>query len=307
MIADPVTADKYYGSVVERYDAERCHNLRWAREQLAVNDFVSEGPVLDVPLGTGRYGEIYRAKGLRVTGIDISPDMIAMARRRYPTIEAREGSILALPFPDDAFATAVCTRLLDWLAPDEMARAIAELRRAARALVVTIRTGVPRIAVNYTHDLSRFYAEIDGLFIAERRVTEVTGDDVEEIFLLRVPIWDDVVRQFPSCDRLFVDPDDEIQRLADQWAGRMWRHSVKVSRETATIRAEYWEAARLGALIDKMSAIDDRYTTDQPPRFMPGPATILRIGEYEAVLDGRRRINQWRAGSGRHPVLVIEA
>src|SRR5687768_13349312 len=108
-------ADKYYGAAAETYDATRCHSLRWAHEQLAVNDFVTEGRVLDVPLGTGRYVGLYRAKGLDVIGVDVSEDMLAVARRNYPGIDARRGNVLGLPFSGGMFAIAVCTRLLDWL------------------------------------------------------------------------------------------------------------------------------------------------------------------------------------------------
>ncbi len=297
--------DKYHGTVAERYDVERCHSLRWAREQLAVADFVRDGPVLDVPLGTGRYGEIYRERGLKAVGVDVSADMLALARKRYPEIVGIQGSVLALPFDDKAFATACCTRLLDWLDPVDMAQAVAELRRVASVIVASIRHGVEEIRVNQTHDLANWYRAIDGLFIEARRVTEITQDGTEEIFRLRAPTWDDVLAQFQHHGHT---PYFEMQRIACEWFGH-----VQPSPETHRVTSTYWPAADLVKVIDWMASKhdataepDDRYRTDLYPRFEHGPVTLMTKGKKTVVLDGRRRINRWRGSPGLFPVLLIE-
>lgn len=299
--------DKYHGTVAERYDVERCHSLRWAREQLAVADFVREGPVLDVPLGTGRYGEIYRERGFAVTGVDVSADMLALASARYPEMALFQGSIFALPYYDGWFASAVCTRLLDWLSPVDMPQAVAEIRRVASVIVASIRHGHEEIRVNQTHDLANWYRAIDGLFIEDRRVTEVTQDGTEEIFRLRAPTWDDVLAQFQHHGHT---PYFEMQRIACEWFGH-----VQPSPETHRVTSTYWPAADLVKVIDWMAdqrdataEPEDHYRTDLPPRFEDGPVTLLRGGPHRTlvVLDGRRRINRWRGLPGLFPVLLIE-
>lgn len=42
-------------------------------------------------------------RGCWVTGVDLSPGMVAVARRDHPDLVARVASIAALPFPDDHF------------------------------------------------------------------------------------------------------------------------------------------------------------------------------------------------------------
>lgn len=306
-------ADKYYGVTARDYDASRCHSLRWSREQLAVDEMVTAGPVLDVPIGTGRYIGIYRAKGLAFAGVDLSADMMAEAARRYGTIDTRRGDVRALPFEAGSFATAVCTRLLDWLAPADMAAAVGELRRVAQTLVVTIRTGTPGCRINWTHDLSAFYRAIGGLHIEARRWTETTQDGVEEMFKLRPPTWADVIEQFKyeSCD-----PLGDVRRIASEWDGRLWPHMLDIRPETVTVRAEYWSTADLAAVIDEMAGLVDhldrphgRYITDELPRYPGGPVTVMQANGKCAVLDGRRRINRWRreaTDDELHPVLFLE-
>jgi ubiquinone/menaquinone biosynthesis C-methylase UbiE len=71
------------------------------------------GDVLEVGVGTGLNLEHYPA-GVHVTGIDVSPRMLARARERADaspaTVELEVADVEALPFDDDRFevATATC-------------------------------------------------------------------------------------------------------------------------------------------------------------------------------------------------------
>jgi hypothetical protein len=302
--------DRYYGSGATNYDRDRCHTLRWAKEQVAVSEMVFSGPVLDVPVGTGRYVSIYRDKGLQHVGVDVSPDMLAEAKRKYPDLEAIEGSVFDLPFKDKQFDTVVCTRLLDWLTPEEMFTAISEMRRVARVLVVSIRYGKEEWVTNQTHDLAKFYDAIDGLYIWDQRRTERSNQGIEEIFRLQPPTWEDVLEQFKYHGHT---PAYEIERLARAWFGECGLYREDWSQPLhASISAEYRHAAELAELVDKMGEEHDwdlpdeyRYVTSDPPRFAGGPATLLQKGDRTVVLDGRRRIGQWRKTEGTYPCLVL--
>lgn len=62
--------------------------------------------ILDVPCGEGRVAIELAARGYQVTGIDISPGLIAEARRRAPHLDWREGDMRVLPRA--AFDAAYC-------------------------------------------------------------------------------------------------------------------------------------------------------------------------------------------------------
>jgi 2-polyprenyl-3-methyl-5-hydroxy-6-metoxy-1,4-benzoquinol methylase len=55
------------------------------------------GLVADVGCGEGRVGGYLAALRLEVTGIDLSPAMIEIARARYPGIRVETASMHALP------------------------------------------------------------------------------------------------------------------------------------------------------------------------------------------------------------------
>lgn len=88
--------------------------------------------VLDVGCGTGilatRLSAVY--PGTAVTGVDLSPGMLAQARRRSGTVTWVEADAAALPFADDAFDALCCTESFHWY-PDQIA-ALVEFRRVLR-------------------------------------------------------------------------------------------------------------------------------------------------------------------------------
>jgi ubiquinone/menaquinone biosynthesis C-methylase UbiE len=91
------------------------------------------GETLEVGVGTGLNLPFY-AKKVRLTGIDLSPAMLAIARRQarqldHP-VDLREADAHALPFPDASFDTVVCTFSLCAI-PDD-SRAVSEMKRVLR-------------------------------------------------------------------------------------------------------------------------------------------------------------------------------
>jgi SAM-dependent methyltransferase len=58
--------------------------------------------VADVGCGPGRVSTFLQRRGTDVLGIDLSPVMIAHARRTYPELRFQVGSMLALDLPDSS-------------------------------------------------------------------------------------------------------------------------------------------------------------------------------------------------------------
>jgi SAM-dependent methyltransferase len=65
------------------------------------------GPVADVGCGTGRVTAYLRGLGVDVFGVDLSPGMLAEARRAHPDLRFEVGSMLALDVPDRGLAALV--------------------------------------------------------------------------------------------------------------------------------------------------------------------------------------------------------
>src|SRR6185295_6522783 len=79
--------------------------------------------VLDIACGTGNTALMARARGAVVTGLDLTPELLAIARKRatdadYADITWKEGDAENLPFPDGAFDVVVSSCGL-MFAPDQ--------------------------------------------------------------------------------------------------------------------------------------------------------------------------------------------
>jgi len=91
------------------------------------------GDVLEVAIGTGRNLPYY-PDGVRLSGIDLSAEMLGIARDRAAglgrTADLRPGDAQALDFPDGSFDTVLCT--LGLCAIPDHERAISEMARVLR-------------------------------------------------------------------------------------------------------------------------------------------------------------------------------
>jgi ubiquinone/menaquinone biosynthesis C-methylase UbiE len=93
------------------------------------------GRLLDAGVGTGRNFPFYPL-GAEVTGIDISPAMLARAERRRSALGAavtlRQMDVTRLAFPDHGFDAAVATFLFCVLPEASQVPALRELGRVVR-------------------------------------------------------------------------------------------------------------------------------------------------------------------------------
>lgn len=93
----------------------------------------ARGRVLEVAVGTGRNLPFYPAD-VTLTGIELSPGMLAIARQRAVTlncdVDLREGDAEHLSFDDGAFDTVLCALALCTI-PSPVA-ALGEMRRVLR-------------------------------------------------------------------------------------------------------------------------------------------------------------------------------
>ncbi|MET4668398.1 class I SAM-dependent methyltransferase [Streptomyces sp. PvR018] len=88
-------------------------------------------PVADVGCGTGRVtahlSEL--GPGIQVFGIDLSPQMLAVARQEHPGLRFEEGSMLALGLPDASLGGLLAWYSTIHVPDEELPRVFAEFHR----------------------------------------------------------------------------------------------------------------------------------------------------------------------------------
>jgi SAM-dependent methyltransferase len=95
----------------------------------AFAELVGDGPVADVGSGTGRTTAYLHGLGVDVFGIDLSPGMLAVARRAYPHLRLVVGSMLALGVADASLRGVVAYYSTIYVPDERLGEVLAEFRR----------------------------------------------------------------------------------------------------------------------------------------------------------------------------------
>lgn len=127
----PKYADTFFEEL-SRKPFDRVLLDRYAGLVRALESGGLSGPIWDLGCGPGQVGRYLADRGLDVTGLDLSDEMVAIARRLNPTMRFVQGTMLALPVADGTLAGIVAFYSIIHLARGEAVRALREFSRALR-------------------------------------------------------------------------------------------------------------------------------------------------------------------------------
>lgn len=123
-----------YDALAEIYAKEYCNELDrkpFDRERLErFARMVPSGlPLCDLGCGPGHLAAHLKSLGAEVLGIDLSPGMIAEAKRRYPPIDYRVGDMLQLELSNESLGGIAAFYSIIHIERDLLDRATAEMHR----------------------------------------------------------------------------------------------------------------------------------------------------------------------------------
>ena len=128
-------AADYFSQNAANWDAIRNLHVSEADVEAAIQALAGEEPVgllLDLGTGTGRVLELLAGRADQAVGIDLSHDMLSIARSNLAAsglsnAQVRHGDIFSLPFDDGEADLVVIHQVLHYL--DDPGRALAEAAR----------------------------------------------------------------------------------------------------------------------------------------------------------------------------------
>jgi SAM-dependent methyltransferase len=128
-----------YNQVADDYAAERSDELsNKPFDRLLLKEFASinidKGPVADFGCGPGQTTKFLYDNGIKnVTGIDISPAMIGVARRLYPEIKFETGDILNVTYDSNYFGSGLAFYAIVHFTYDQIKTAFYEINRVLKS------------------------------------------------------------------------------------------------------------------------------------------------------------------------------
>ena len=178
---DNIPSPPYAASTAAGYDLVAAEYARRIYGELEAKPFdrtfldrfaksIPAGEVLDLGCGPGHVGKYLRERGIPGCGLDISPEMVRLARELNPAIEFRQGDMRELPFPEGFFAGVVAFYSIIHLEPAELKPVFGELRRVLRPsglLALAFHTGNE---VRHVDELWGIKTSLDFVFLEPTQV-----------------------------------------------------------------------------------------------------------------------------------------
>lgn len=137
----------------------------------AFAEFVRDSslPVLDVGCGPGAVTDQLRRLGLRARGLDLSSEMVALARETFPDVEFEQGDMAAVDLPDGALGGLLSRSSIIHTPPEDVPAVFAEFHRLLAPgghLLLTFQADVAasRLARPFDHAVAPAYRwSVDGV------------------------------------------------------------------------------------------------------------------------------------------------
>ena len=170
-----------YDAIAEPYALALSDELDGKPIDRALLDSFAElaggGQLLDLGCGPGHVTGYLAERHPDVRGIDLSPEMIRIARERHPRLRFDVGSMLELPIGSDALAGVAALYSVIHLSPVDRATAFAEMARTVRPggwVTIAFHVDGPDVLAGDRTNVSTWYerdVDADVYYLAPETVT----------------------------------------------------------------------------------------------------------------------------------------
>lgn len=165
--------------------------------EMFFRDIPRDASFLEVGCNTGNQLLLLQRMGYsRLSGVELQPYAIDLARRRLQNVSLVEGSALEIPHQDGAFDVVFTSGVLIHIAPENLLRVMSEICRCSAAYIWGFEYYAPAATeVNYRGrssllwkmDYARRYLDRfpDLELVREKQFAYLDGPNVDSGFLLR--------------------------------------------------------------------------------------------------------------------------
>ncbi|MGW4062706.1 class I SAM-dependent methyltransferase [Amycolatopsis sp. NPDC004747] len=144
-LADTATSYDTVASSYAEFVADALEKQPYMRAALALFAAEVDGPAVDVGCGPGQFTAHLASLGVDASGIDLSPEMVNLARRAHPELRFEVGSMTDLPLGDASMAGVLAFWSLIHVPDEAVPVALGHFHRVLRPgglLVIGYHVGV---------------------------------------------------------------------------------------------------------------------------------------------------------------------
>ncbi|MFH9725074.1 class I SAM-dependent methyltransferase [Streptomyces sp. NPDC017254] len=175
------------------------------------------GPVANLGCGPGHVTAHLQSLGVAAFGIDLSPETVAVARRRHPELQFDEGSMTSLDLADGSLGGVIAWYSIVHTPPEVLPVVFAEFHRVLAPgghLLLAFKAGdrLRHLENAYGHELS-----LDVYWVSPDRIAELLSQNglMVDARLIREPNEQEQPRQGQQAYLLARKPAKPGTRVAD--------------------------------------------------------------------------------------------
>ena len=214
-----------YG-VFARYYDRLCKNVDYEVRSDYISGFfnaegISGGKLLDLACGTGEFSKIFSSKGYDVTAMDLSEDMLTVAKSKAPQVNFIKGDITDFDFNQTFDACICCLDSINHLIKPEMWQrcfsSVSKSLKSGGMFVFDVNTVYKHKNILSGHS---FVFDEDDFFLAWDN--EGINDNLVRIFLDFFVYNGESYDRYSECfDELALDSKEIISMLNDFEVGNI--------------------------------------------------------------------------------------
>ena len=146
-----------------------------------------ESKILNIGFGSGNFEELYFTDHKEWHGIDIAPESVKMAQKKFPHGHFTNGTILELPYRDNYFDYVLSFEVLEHIRPSQIHTALSEVYRVLRPrgkfiASVPINEGLEKMVKNHLNPNSHMRDYTANLIKAELEINHFAVEYIKTFY-----------------------------------------------------------------------------------------------------------------------------